>query len=155
MELPSKTKVGRIVEEGRACVIVVNKWDAIEKTLTIYGKTSQRKATFYRLGGDNLCQCLNRSAGRKILELVKKAADAHKRRVSTAVINEVLEGHQPTNQSPRTSGKNFTSTQVGSQPPSIALFVNDAKRFNDNYRRYIEQPATTGLSRTQFVCFGG
>jgi len=73
MELPSKTKISWIVEEGRACVIVV-KWDAIEKTLhdLRIRKTSQRKATFYRLGGDNLCQCLNRSAGRKILELVKR-----------------------------------------------------------------------------------
>jgi len=48
-------------------------------------------STFYRLGGDNFVSALTGQRVEKILELVKKAADAHKRRVSTAVINEVLE----------------------------------------------------------------
>jgi len=58
------------------------------------------------------------------------------------VINEVLEEaisqHSPQPRQGR-QGKIYYGTQVSSQPPSIALFVNDAKRFNDNYRRYIER----------------
>ncbi|NJR74596.1 MAG: ribosome biogenesis GTPase Der, partial [Scytonema sp. CRU_2_7] len=79
----------------------------------------------------------------KILELVDKAAESHKRRVSTAVINEVLEEavgwHSPTVSRSGRQGKIYYGTQVTSQPPTIALFVNDSKRFNDNYRRYIER----------------
>ncbi len=79
----------------------------------------------------------------KILELVDQAAEAHKRRVSTAVINEVLEEAVRWHSSPVTrqgrQGKIYYGTQVRAQPPTIALFVNDAKRFNDNYRRYIER----------------
>jgi len=62
--------------------------------------------------------------------------------VSTAVINEVLEEAVPTfspNQLAKDVRENLLWYQVSSQPPTIALFVNDAKRFNDNYRRYIER----------------
>jgi GTP-binding protein len=79
----------------------------------------------------------------KILELVNQAAESHKRRVSTAVINEVLEDavswHSPPTSRGGRQGKIYYGTQVSAQPPTIALFVNDAKRFNDNYRRYIER----------------
>ena len=79
----------------------------------------------------------------KILELVNKADSAHKRRVSTAVINEVLEDavrwHSPPTNRQGRQGKIYYGTQVSTQPPAIALFVNESKRFNDNYRRYIER----------------
>jgi len=65
----------------------------------------------------------------------------HKRRVSTAVINEVLE--EAISHSPQPVAKDvrekFTTAPKLASHPSIALFVNDAKRFNDNYRRYIER----------------
>jgi GTP-binding protein len=58
------------------------------------------------------------------------------------VINEVLQEaiswHSPPTSRQGRQGKIYYGTQVSSQPPAIALFVNDAKRFNDNYRRYIE-----------------
>src|SRR5919199_1685237 len=110
---------GRIAEEGRAAVIVVNKWDAVEKdSYTIYEHE-------------------------KILDLVDTAAASHRRRVTTSVINEVLEEavswHSPPTSRQGRQGKIYYGTQVASQPPTIALFVNEAKRFNDNYRRYIER----------------
>ncbi|TAG21454.1 MAG: ribosome biogenesis GTPase Der [Oscillatoriales cyanobacterium] len=98
----------RISQEGRACIIVINKWDAIEKEI----------------------------------ELVDKASDEHKRRVATAVINEVIEEATTWHSAPVTrqgkQGKIYYGTQVRSQPPTIALFVNDPKRFTENYRRYME-----------------
>jgi GTP-binding protein len=79
----------------------------------------------------------------KILELVNRAVESHKRRVSTAVVNEVLEEalrwHSPPVTRQGRQGRIYYGTQVSVQPPAIALFVNDAKRFNDNYRRYIER----------------
>ncbi len=138
--------VGRIVEEGRACIIVVNKWDAIEKdSYTIYEYEKHLKARIHFIDWAEtiFVSALTGQRVEKILELVNKAAESHKRRVSTAVINEVL-GEAVSQHSPPTSrqgrqGKIYYGTQVSIKPPSIALFVNEAKRFNDNYRRYIER----------------
>ena len=71
------------------------------------------------------------------------AVEEHRRRVSTSVVNEVLEEaakwHSPPTTRQGKQGRIYYGTQVSSQPPTIALFVNDPKRFNDNYRRYIER----------------
>lgn len=138
--------VGRIVEEGRACVLVVNKWDAVEKdsyTIYDYEKLLKERLHFIDWTEMIFVSALSGQRVEKILELVKKAADAHKRRVPTAVINEALEEairwHSPPTSRQGRQGKIYYGTQVSSQPPSIALFVNEAKRFDDNYRRYIER----------------
>ncbi len=137
---------GRIIEEGRAFVLVVNKWDAIEKdsyTIYDYQKQLEQRLNFTEWAESIFVSAVTGQRVEKILELVNHAAEAHKRRVSTSVINEVLEEairwHSPTVSRAGKQGKIYYGTQVSSQPPSIALFVNDAKRFNDNYRRYIER----------------
>ncbi len=137
---------GRIVEEGRACIIVVNKWDAVEKdsyTIYDYEKTLQERLHFTEWAETIFVSALTGQRVEKILELVNQAAESHKRRVSTSVINEVLTDavswHSPPASRGGRQGKIYYGTQVSAQPPTIALFVNEAKRFNDNYRRYIER----------------
>jgi GTP-binding protein len=137
---------GRIIEEGRACVLVVNKWDAVEKdsyTIYDYEKNLQARLHFTEWAETIFVSALKGQRVEKILELVNQAAESHKRRVSTAVVNEVLEEavswHSPPASRSGRQGKIYYGTQVSAQPPAIALFVNDAKRFNDNYRRYIER----------------
>jgi GTPase len=75
--------------------------------------------------------------------VVDRAVEQHRRRVSTATINEVLEEattwHNPTMMNGGKQGKVYYGTQVSTQPPTFALFVNDPARFNDNYRRYLEK----------------
>ncbi len=70
-------------------------------------------------------------------------AEQHRRRVSTSVVNEVLEEalkwHTPPTTRQGRQGRIYYGTQVTSQPPTVTLFVNDPKLFNDNYRRYIER----------------
>ena len=138
--------VGRIVESGRACVIVVNKWDAIEKdSHTIYEYEKQLNARLYFIDWAEMIfvSAVTGQRVEKILDLVNQAAEAHKRRVSTAVINEVLaeavSWHTPPTTRQGKQGKIYYGTQVSIQPPAIALFVNEAERFGDNYRRYIER----------------
>jgi GTP-binding protein len=138
--------VGRIVEEGRACVLVVNKWDAVEKdSYTIYEYEKHLKERLHFIDWAQTIFVSAKSGQRveKILELVNTAESAHKRRVATAVINDVLEEalawHSPPTNRQGRQGKIYYGTQVSSQPPAIALFVNEASRFNDNYRRYIER----------------
>lgn len=137
---------GRIIEEGRACIIVVNKWDAVEKdsyTIYDYEKSLQERLHFTEWAETIFVSALTGQRVEKILELVLQAAESHKRRVSTSVINEVLEDavswHSPPTSRGGRQGRIYYGTQVSTQPPTIALFVNDAKRFNDNYRRYIER----------------
>ncbi|GAB4172449.1 MAG: ribosome biogenesis GTPase Der [Coleofasciculaceae cyanobacterium] len=137
---------GRIVEEGRAAVIVVNKWDAIEKdsyTIYEYEKLVKERLQFMDWAEMIFVSALTGKRIENILELVDTAAESHRRRVTTSVINEVIEEavswHTPSVTRQGRQGKIYYGTQVTSQPPSIALFVNDPKRFNDNYRRYIER----------------
>jgi GTP-binding protein len=137
---------GRIEEEGRACVLVVNKWDAIEKdshTIYEYERHLKDRLHFTAWAESIFVSAMTGQRVEKILELVNIAAEQHQRRVSTAVINEVLEEavgwHTPPATRQGRQGKIYYGTQVTTQPPTIALFVNDPKLFNDNYRRYVDR----------------
>ena len=136
---------GRIIEEGKAAVIIANKWDAIEKdNHTIYSYKKLLESRLYYMSWAEMIfvSAITGQRVNKILDLVDQAAEEHRRRVSTAVINEVLQEaitwHSPPTTRQGKQGKIYYGTQVRSQPPTITLFVNDPKRFNDNYRRYIE-----------------
>ncbi|NES96672.1 MAG: ribosome biogenesis GTPase Der [Desertifilum sp. SIO1I2] len=146
---------GRIAEEGRACVIVVNKWDAVEKdtyTLNEYERQLKSRLYFLEWAETIFVSALTGQRVAKILDLVDTAAEQHQRRVTTSVINEVLEEaiswHSPPTNRQGRQGKIYYGTQVRSQPPTITLFVNDPKRFNENYRRYIERQFRTALGFT-------
>ncbi len=84
----------------------------------------------------------DRQRTKKVLELVVAAREQHQRRVSTAILNEVLrdavEWHKPPGNRGGKQGRMYYCTQVSSRPPTIAFFVNDPKLFTDNYRRYME-----------------
>jgi GTPase len=143
---------GRIEEDGRGCIIVVNKWDAVEKdSATIYEVEKNLRDRLYFLDWAEMIFVSAKTGKRvpNILDLVSIAAEQHRRRVTTAVINEVLEEaiawrSPPTTRQGR-QGKIYYGTQVTSQPPTIALFVNDPKRFGEGYRRYIERQFREGV----------
>ncbi|PSO61011.1 MAG: ribosome biogenesis GTPase Der [Cyanobacteria bacterium SW_4_48_29] len=143
---------GRISDDGCAAVLVVNKWDAIEKdSHTIYQYERYLKDRLYFLDWAEtiFVSALTGKRVEKILDLAEAAATQHRRRVSTSVINEVLQEavtwySPPTNRQGR-QGRIYYGTQVSSKPPTIALFVNDPKRFNDGYRRYIDRQFRQGL----------
>lgn len=137
---------GRIEDEGRACVVVVNKWDAIEKdshTIYDFQRVIESKLYFVGWAETIFVSALTGQRVEKIIDLVDAAAEQHQKRISTSVINEVLEDaiswHTPPTTRQGKQGKIYYGTQVASQPPTIALFVNDPKLFGDGYRRYIER----------------
>lgn len=137
---------GRIADDGRACVIVVNKWDAVEKdshTIYEYDRQVRDRLHFIDWAESIFVSAITGQRVEKILELVNIAAEQHQRRVTTSVINEVLEEatswHSPPATRQGRQGRIYYGTQVASQPPTIVLFVNDPKLFNENYRRYIER----------------
>lgn len=146
---------GRIVDEGRGCILVVNKWDAVEKdSYTIYEHEQNVRDRLYFFDWAETIFISAQTGQRvdKILDLVNTSAEQHRRRVSTSVINEVLEDAVSWQSPPTTrqgrQGKIYYGTQVSTAPPTIALFVNDPDLFNDNYRRYIEKQFRKSLGFT-------
>jgi GTP-binding protein len=143
---------GRIEEEGRACVVVVNKWDAIEKdshTMPAMEKELRAKLYFLDWAPMLFSSALTGQRVSAIFPLAKLAVEQHRRRVSTAVVNEVLQEalrwrSPPTTRGGR-QGRLYYGTQVASRPPSFTLFVNDPKLFGDTYRRYVERQIREGL----------
>lgn len=146
---------GRVTDEGRGCIIVVNKWDAVEKdSHTIYEYEKDVRSRLHFFDWAELIFISAKTGQRidKIFDLVDTAAEQHKRRVTTSVINEVLEDaarwHSPPTTRQGRQGKIYYGTQVSTAPPTIALFVNDPELFNDNYRRYVERQFRQSLGFT-------
>ena len=143
---------GRIEEEGRACVVVVNKWDAIEKdshTLPAMEKELRARLYFLDWAPMLFTSALSGQRVNAIFPLALRAVEQHRRRVSTAVVNEVLQEalrwrSPPTSRGGR-QGRLYYGTQVATRPPSFTLFVNDPKLFGDTYRRYVERQIREGL----------
>ncbi len=137
---------GRIEEEGRACVLVVNKWDAVDKhshTIYEYDRTIGDKFYFMDWAKRIYVSALTGQRVPKVLDLVDLAVGEHRRRVTTSVVNEVLEEalswHTPPTTRQGRQGRIYYGTQVTVRPPTFTLFVNDPKLFGESYRRYIEK----------------
>jgi GTP-binding protein len=143
---------GRIEEEGRACLVVVNKWDAIEKdshTMAALEKELRAKLYFLEWAAMLFTSALSGQRVHAIFPLAKLAVEQHRRRVSTSVVNEVLQEalrwrSPPTSRGGR-QGRIYYGTQVANRPPSFTLFVNEPKLFGDTYRRYVERQIREGL----------
>jgi GTPase len=137
---------GRIIEEGRSCILVINKWDAIEKdneTIYEYEKLIRDRLNFMDWAQIIFVSAVTGQRVPNILALVDATYEQHQRRVSTSVVNEVLEEalswHTPPTTRQGKQGKIYYGTQVSTKPPTFALFVNNPAVFKDNYRRYVER----------------
>ena len=143
---------GRIEEDGRACVIVVNKWDVIEKdshTMAAMEKELRAKLYFLDWAPMLFTSALTGQRVESIFALALLAVEQHRRRVTTSVVNEVLQEavswrSPPTSRGGR-QGRIYYGTQVATRPPSFTLFVNDPKLFGETYRRYVERQIREGL----------
>ncbi len=143
---------GRIEEQGRACVIVVNKWDLVEKNnSTIYQVEKELRSKLYFLHWSKMIfiSALTGQRVENIFEHAFSAVTQHRMRVTTSVVNEVLKEalgwkSPPTKRSGK-QGRIYYGTQVKNQPPTFSLFVNDPKLFGITYRRYIERQIRLNL----------
>lgn len=143
----------RIADDGRACLIVANKWDALEKdnsTLVAYERYVRDRLYFVDWAPLVTISALTGQRVTKLLPLVTSAIASHQQRLSTSVVNEVLKEalmwqSPPTNRQGK-QGKIYYGTQVSTQPPTFALFVNDPQLFKDTYRRYLEKQFRTQLN---------
>ena len=131
-------------EAGRASVIVLNKWDLVEKeegAKARLEKIIDVDLVFLSYAPRVFVSALTGAEVLRLMETVEKVADNHARRVTTSVLNEVLEEAQMRVEPPHDRGRQlkiFYGTQVGVRPPAFSLFVNDPGLVHFSYRRYLE-----------------
>ncbi len=151
------TKVAGLAHEaGKACVIVVNKWDIIEKD----GKTMQRMEEDVRRDLSYMTyapvlfiSALTGQRVERLFALINNVVNQAAMRIPTGVLNQVLNDAQARVQPPTDKGKRlkiYYMTQIGVKPPHFVIFCNDAKLFHFSYQRYLENQirATFGLTGT-------
>lgn len=136
----------RIADEGKGCIVLANKWDLVaEKGNRSYKNAIEEvreRAVRIPWAPVELISVLEKKRIAKIINMVDKSLEQHRRRVPTALLNEVLaealEWHRPPSTRGGKQGRVYYCTQVSTRPPTIAMFVNDPKLFQDNYKRYME-----------------
>jgi len=137
----------KISDDGRACVIICNKWDAVvDKDSSTYDKSVQyfrEELPQVRWAPILFVSAVTGQRCQKIYDIVDKAIKAHRKRVSTGILNEVLRDallwQPPPAKRNGAQAKIYYCNQVSVRPPTIITFVNDPKLLNDNYRRYLDR----------------
>ncbi len=151
------TKVaGMAHEAGRASVILVNKWDLVEKdgrTMDKLKADIRRDLSFMPYAPILFVSALTGQRVEKIFELAKSVDQQANRRITTGLLNNVLADAQARVQPPTDKGRRlkiFYMTQVSVKPPTFVIFCNDGSLFHFSYQRYLENQirSTFGLEGT-------
>ncbi len=139
------TKIaGMAHEAGKGCVVVVNKWDSIEKhdkTMNEYTKDITNTLAYMRYAPLSFISALTGQRVPKLFDTIRMVSENQSLRVSTGVLNDVLYEAMALNQPPSDKGKAlkiFYMTQVSIKPPTFILFVNDKELLHFSHQRYIE-----------------
>lgn len=139
------SKVAGIAHEmGKACVIAVNKWDAIEKdgrTMDSYRKKLMNDFSFMSYAPIIFISAKTGQRLDRMFELIKFVDEQNAMRISTGKLNDVLAAATTRVQPPTDKGKRlkiYYITQASTRPPTFVCFVNDAKLFHYSYQRYID-----------------
>ena len=154
------TKVAGLAHEaGKACIIVVNKWDLVEKD----GKTMDRMREDVRKGLAYMTyapilfiSALTGQRVERLFELINYVRDQASTRITTGMLNNVLADAQTRVQPPTDKGRRlkiYYMTQVAVRPPHFVIFCNDKKLFHFSYQRYLENCIrnTFGLEGTPII----
>ena len=128
----------------KAIIIVVNKWDLIERdqnTMAEFTKYIRNEYKFLDYAPICFVSAKNKTRIQTIFDTLEMVHEAYNTRISTSIMNQVLQDAQMMNQSPDFNGgrvKILYGSQVGICPPTIVLFVNDKNYMHFSYLRYIE-----------------
>ena len=139
------TKVaGYAHEQGKACIFAVNKWDIVSKdTKTMKNFTMRVREEFAFMSYAEIIFISAKTGQRvdKLLELIKKVNEQHKRRITTGMLNDVLNEAMAKQQPPSDKGRRlkvYYGTQAATAPPTFILFANSKDLFHYSYLRFIE-----------------
>ena len=135
---------GLVHEEGKGCVLVMNKWDKIEKethTMEEYHKRLRNRLSFMTYAPDVFLSAKTGQRVGRIIELVNQVYRRCTFRVSTGVLNDCLADAIAVNEPPAGKGRRLRilyGTQVSVKPPTFVLFVNHPEFLHFSYQRYLE-----------------
>ena len=139
------TKVAGLAHEaGKACIIVVNKWDAIEKddkTMDRMREDIRRDLSYMTYAPILFISALTGQRVQRLFELINYVREQASLRITTGMLNTVLADAQTRVQPPTDKGRRlkiYYMTQVGIRPPHFVAFCNDKQLFHFSYRRYLE-----------------
>ena len=139
-----KKIAGYVHESGRASVLVVNKWDLIQKdgkTSLRYTETMRQELGFMQYSPVVFLSALTKQRVSRIPEVVKYVAEQHAMRVSTSLLNQVVRDAVGINPPPSDRGRKlkiYYATQAAVKPPTIVFFVNDPELMHFSYLRFLE-----------------
>lgn len=134
---------GEAHEAGKGIIIVVNKWDAFEKetgTLEKYKKEVYAKLSYLSYAPILFISAVTGQRVEKLFEMINEVARQNALRVSTSMVNQVINEAIAIVQPPTDKGKRLKilyGTQVSTKPPTFVIFVNDKKLFHFSYQRYL------------------
>ena len=154
------TKVaGMAHNAGKACIIVVNKWDAVDKddkTMDTYREQVRRDLAYMTYAPVVFISALTGQRVERLFDLINYVNEQSAMRITTGMLNNVLADAQTRVQPPTDKGRRlkiYYMTQVGVKPPHFVCFCNDSRLFHYSYQRYIENQlrAVFGLEGTPIV----
>ena len=135
---------GYVHEQGKPSVVVMNKWDTIEKdthTIEKYNKKLKEELKFMDYFMPVYVSAKTGKRVENTVALAEKAYENASRRISTGLLNDVLQEAILTNEPPSKNGKRlklYYITEVSANPPTFVVFVNDEKLMHFSYKRYLE-----------------
>ena len=135
---------GIALEQGKACIIAVNKWDAIEKDGNTMKEYRDKLTNDFSFMSYAPIMFISAKTGQRIDKLYEMISFVHSQnsmRISTGKLNEVLAGATARVQPPTDKGKRlkiYYMTQASTRPPTFVFFVNNAELFHFSYQRYLE-----------------
>lgn len=151
------TKIAGLAHEaGKASIIVVNKWDLIDKETNTMDKMTdevRRDLSYMTYAPVLFLSALTGQRVNKLYQLINEVVAQSAMRISTGMLNNVLEDATARVQPPSDKGRRlkiYYMTQVGVKPPHFVAFCNDARLFHFSYQRYLENQlrAVFGLMGT-------
>ncbi|MCQ2406580.1 MAG: ribosome biogenesis GTPase Der [Oscillospiraceae bacterium] len=151
------TKIAGLAHEaGKASIIVVNKWDLVEKetgTMEKMRKDIMRDLSFMSYAPILFISAVTGQRVARIYELINYVNDQSNMRITTGMLNNVLEDAQARVQPPTDKGRRlkiYYMTQTGIKPPNFVVFCNRRDLFHFSYQRYLENQirAVFGLEGT-------
>lgn len=139
------TKIaGYAHEQGKACIIAVNKWDALEKetnTMTEFKKRVREEFAFMSYASVMFISAKTGQRVDKLFEEIKSVYEQYTRRIKTGMLNDVLNEAMAKHQPPSDKGRRlkvYYGTQASAEPPCFILFTNSRELFHYSYLRFIE-----------------
>lgn len=135
---------GMVHEEGKPCIIVMNKWDVVEKdthTIEDYKKTLDNQLAFMDYYVPIFVSAKTGQRVDRIFDVIDKVYENASRRIPTGILNDVIREAVSVNEPPSPSGRRLKilyATQTDVNPPKIVIFVNNEKILHFSYRRYLE-----------------